>query len=106
MLQAPIQLWTLAPTFVERSQRLPPVQFQATGSKGEARCHGEAAGGQAAGDVPRREELVIQQLVNRWARGRVGPQHLLDEVSSHGVDVLRGDRQSLEAGSGDGAHQG
>lgn len=85
-------LQRLTLTFVDLSQRLSPAQLKPTGSNGKPRSNGEAAGGQAAGDVSRREELVIQQLVDCWARGRVGPQHLLDEVSSYGVDVLRGDR--------------
>lgn len=91
--------WAPTPTFIKRSQRLPPAELHPAGGQGEAGSDGEAAGGQAAGQVPRGEELVVQQLIDGGPGSRVGPQHLLDEVCGHRVDVLR-NRGSLEMGQG------
>lgn len=95
----PGRLCPATPTLIECSQRLPPAELHPAGGQGEAGGDGEAAGGQAAGQVARGEELVVEQLVDGGAGGRVGPQHLLDEVCSHRVDVLR-DGGSLEMGQG------
>lgn len=99
MLLEPSLTWAPTLTFVERRQWLPPAEVHPAGSQGEAGRNGEAAGGQAAGEVPRGEELVVQQLIDGWTCGRVRPQHLLDEVCSHRVDVLR-DRWNLETDRG------